>query len=62
VQVILEMPTTRETRPSTPYFLPKPPKIDLSSLSEVYLSENNQESSWQEESEVLSYKPAEPLQ
>ena len=41
VQVILEMPTTREIRLSIPYFLLKPPKINLSSLSEVYFSENS---------------------
>ena len=56
------MPTTGETRLSTLDFLLKPPKIDLSSLLEVYLSKDSQESSWQEESEVLPYKPAEPLQ
>ena len=60
VQVISEVPTTRETRPSTPIFLPKPPKIDPSSPLEAYFSEDSQESSWQEESEVLPYKPAEP--
>jgi hypothetical protein len=60
VQVTSEMPTIRETRPSTPYFLPKPPKIDPSSPSEAYLSEGSQESNWHEESEVLPYKPAEP--
>jgi len=38
VQVISEVPTTRETRPSTPDFLPK---IDLSSPSEAYLSEDS---------------------
>ena len=41
VQVISEMPTTRETRPSTPDFLPKLPKINLSSPSEAYLSKNS---------------------
>ena len=39
------MPITRETRLSTPDFLPKLPKINLSSPSEVYLSEDSQESS-----------------
>ena len=43
-QVILEMPTIRETMPSTPDFLLKSPKIDLSSPSEAYLSEDSQES------------------
>jgi hypothetical protein len=56
-----EMPTTRETRPSTLNLLLELPKISLSFLSEVYLSKNSQESSWQEESEVLPYMPAEPL-
>ena len=41
VQVTSEVPTTRETRPSTPNFLPKLPKIDLSSPSEAYLSEDS---------------------
>ena len=56
------MPTTGETRPSTPDFLLKLFKIDLSSPSEVYLSEDSQESSWQEESKVLPYKAMEPSQ
>ena len=60
MQVIPEMPTTRETRPSTPDFLPKLPKINPSSPSEAYLSEDSQESNWQEESKVFPYKPAEP--
>ena len=62
VQVISEMPTTRETRPSTLDFLPKPSKIDSSSPSEAYLSKDSQKNSWQEKSEVLPYKPAEPSQ
>ena len=33
VQVTSKVPTTRETRPSTPNFLLNPPKIDPSSLS-----------------------------
>ena len=55
-----EVPTTREIAPSTPDFLLKLPTINLSSPSETYLSENSQESNWQEESEVLPYKLAEP--
>ena len=43
-QVTPEMPTIRETMPSTPNFLPKSPKIDLSSPSEAYLSKNSQKS------------------
>ena len=35
------MPTTRETRLSTPDFLLKLPKIDLSSPLKVYLSEDS---------------------
>ena len=62
VQVILKVPITKETRPSTPNFLLKLPKIDLSSPLEVYLSENSQESNQQEESKVLPYKSTEPLQ
>jgi hypothetical protein len=61
VQVISEVPIIKETRLSTPDFLLKLPKIDLSSPSEVYLSEDSQESSWQKESKVLPYKPTEPL-
>jgi len=38
VQVISEVPTTRETRPSIPNFLPK---INLSSPLEAYLSKNS---------------------
>ena len=60
-QVIPEMPTTRETRLSTPDFLLKSPKIDLNSPSEVYLSKDSQESNWQKEFEVLPYKSTEPL-
>ena len=43
-QVTLKMPTIRETMLSTPDFLPKSPKIDPSSPSEAYLSENSQKS------------------
>ena len=39
--IILEVPTTREIALSTPNFLPKLPKIDLSSPSEAYLSEDS---------------------
>ena len=53
-------PSISYTAPSTPNFLPKLPRIDLGSPSEAYLSEDSQESNWQEESEVLPYKPAEP--
>ena len=56
------MPTTRETRPSILNLLLKLPKISPSSLLEAYLSKDSQESSWQEESEVLPYMPAEPSQ
>ena len=42
--VILKMPTTGEIILSTPDFLLKLPGIDLSSPSEVYLSEDSQES------------------
>ena len=41
VQVTLKVPTTGETRLSTPNFLLKPLKIDLSSPLEVYLSEDS---------------------
>ena len=40
-QVTPEMPFTRETRLSTPNFLLKLPKIDLSSPLEIYLSKNS---------------------
>jgi hypothetical protein len=41
VQVILKVLTIRETRLSTPIFLLKSLKIDLSSLLEVYLNKNS---------------------
>ena len=41
VQDILKMPFTRKTRLSIPYFLLKLPKIDLSSLLEVYLNKGS---------------------
>ena len=53
------MPFIRETRPSTPDFLLKLPKINLSSPSEAYLSKNSQKSNWQKKSKVLPYKSAE---
>jgi len=59
--VILEVLITREIALSIPDFPPKLPKIDLGSPLETYLSKDNQESNWQEESKVLPYKPAEPL-
>ena len=60
VQITPEMPTTRETRLSTPNFLLKSPKINLSFPSEAYLSKDSQESNWQEEFKVLPYKSTEP--
>ena len=39
--IILEVPTTREIAPSTPNFLLKLPRIDLSSPLEVYLSKDS---------------------
>ena len=56
------MPTTREIALSTPDFLLKLLGIDLGFPSEVYLSKDSYKSNWQKESEVLSYKLAEPLQ